>query len=53
MSEVRPRAQIRNGIGTEIVVEVRTNKAVGLNFGSGLDGRGGRVGGKGIFQSQD
>ena len=45
MSGVRLRAQVRNGIGIETEVKVRTIKAVGLKFGSGLDRRGGRVGG--------
>lgn len=52
MSGVRLRAQVRNGIGIETEVKVRTMKAVGLKVGSGLDGGGGKVGGKGVFQSQ-
>lgn len=50
MSRVRLTAQVRNGIGTEIEVKVRTNKAAGLNFGSGLDGGGERVGVKVYFR---
>ena len=50
MSGVRLTAHVRNGIGTEIEVKVRTNKAAGPNFGSGLDRGGGRGGVKVYFR---